>query len=472
MQVQDYGPTGRALFGGGASETVMHPVVIVAVIVAIILILVAPRKYALAAFLIINFVSPFGQQWNVGGMHFFVLRIVVLAGWARLAYTKLTSQTEIVSGGINVIDKLFFLWAFFRTAATLILYASVPALINQGGFLLDVIGAYYFLRFLIRDQEDVIRAIKITACLMLGIGISMLYESLHSQNIFGYLGSVPIVPTIRQGAVRAQGPFGHPILGGVFAATVLPLFVLLWKSEKSKLVSIAGIIGSTATVVGSASSTPLLAYLAVVLGICMWPLRKSMRLLRWGFVILLVALQMVMKAPVWFIIDHVDLIAGNSGFHRASLIDGFFRHFFDWWLIGTKAASTWGYDMWDLAIEFVAQGEVGGLATFVCFVAMVSIGFSWIGKARKAVEGDRKQEWIVWLLGVTLFSHVVAFFGISYWDQTRVSWYALFAMISAICVPILKSQVVPQQAELALPNSRLAYGPSSALASTRRRLTN
>jgi cyanate permease len=37
----------------------------------------------------------------------------------------------------------------------------------------------------------------------------------------------------------------------------------------------------------------------------------------------------------------------------------------------------------------------------------------------------------MWLLGATLFAHVVGFFGISYWDSNECVWFAFLAMISA-----------------------------------------
>jgi hypothetical protein len=52
-----------------------------------------------------------------------------------------------------------------------------------------------------------------------------------------------------------------------------------------------------------------------------------------------------MKAPVWFLIARIDLAGGSSGYHRAMLIDTFLRHFGDWWLLGTKDAFSWGWDM-------------------------------------------------------------------------------------------------------------------------------
>jgi len=36
-----------------------------------------------------------------------------------------------------------------------------------------------------------------------------------------------------------------------------------------------------------------------------------------------------------------------------------------------------------------------------------------------------------------MFAHCVAFFGISYFDQTKVSWIALLVMIPVVTVPVL-----------------------------------
>src|SRR5208283_193587 len=153
---------------------------------------------------------------------------------------------------------------------------------------------------------------------------------------------------------------------------------------------------------------------------------------------------LVMKAPVWFVISHIDIVGGNSSYQRAFLIDQFIRHFGDWWLLGTFQSDSWGFDMWDHTNQFVAEGESGGLATLICFIAMISVSFGMLGKARKAVEGDNEKEWMVWILGAALFAHVVGYFGISYFDQTRVAWFALLAMISAATAPILASQAATE----------------------------
>jgi hypothetical protein len=444
-------------FGGGLHETLLHPIVLIAMVVAVALILFLPRKYVLVPVLVTSFLIPLGQQVFLGGFHVFVLRIIILFGCVRMLWTKLSSRTDVASGGFNSVDKAFVLWAIFRALATIALFASMAAVTGECGFLWDVLGGYFLLRFLIRDCEDITRAAKVLALIAIVVAFGMLNEKLHSQNIFGYLGGVPIIPVVRQGSIRAQGPFEHPILAGTFGATLVPLFFWLWKIGKSKFLAAVGVIASSVIALAAVSSTAVMALVAGIFAICFWPFRKKMRQIRWGILILLISLHLVMKAPVWFLIARVDVLSGSTSYQRAQLIDEFVHHFGDWWLVGSYESEDWGTDMWDHTNQFVAEGEQGGLVTLICFIALISLSFGRIGKARKAVEGDREKEWYLWILGAALFSHIVGYFGISYFDQTRMSWYAVLAMISAATAPILASQAVMDPApDAALLGPRLA----------------
>jgi hypothetical protein len=138
-----------------------------------------------------------------------------------------------------------------------------------------------------------------------------------------------------------------------------------------------------------------------------------------------------MKSPVWFLLNHVNVFGASSGYGRAMLIDNFVRHFGDWWLLGTKSTAEWGWDMYDLCDQYVAEGAVGGLAALAFFILIIKRAYGALGTARKTVVGDKRRESLLWSLGVTLLAYIVAFFGISLWDQTQVAWLALFAMISA-----------------------------------------
>ena len=432
-------------FGGGASATMLHPLVMAAMIVAVLMILFAPRKYVSPPFLLVIFLGSAGQQIYFSGFHFYVMRILIIAGILRLISAKFTSKETFFAGGFDIVDKLFVVWIFYHCVANILINGGATnAITYQASFMLDWVGGYLVVRYLIRDQEDIVRVVKVFAVLTFIFAITMTNEKLRSQNVFGYLGVLSLTPGSREGAIRAGAAFAHPILAGVFGVAVMPLFWWLWQSGKAKFAGMIGFCGSLGMILTSASSTPLMAFVAALAAWLAWPIRNKMRIVRWGIVGLLIALHMVMKAPVWMLINHVDLVAGNSGYHRAMLIDQCIRHFSDWWLIGTNQAGTWGWDLWDTSNQFVQEAESGGLVSFVCFIMIISRSFRKIGRARKIVESDPQQERFMWFLAVTLFTNCVCFFGISYFDHTRIMWFAFLAIVTAATAPILASQKVTE----------------------------
>jgi hypothetical protein len=447
LNVPDH-PDQSHVFGGGATDTVLSPIVLGGMLVAILLMLVLPRKYVIVPVLFFTFLVPGGQQVYLVGVHWLTLRIIILAGFVRLVRGEFSTSRKVFGAGFNLIDKAFLYCVLCQAAGMVLQYMQTQALINQFGFLIDQLGGYFLLRYLIQDREDIYRALKCLAFLSLILAGFMIREQLTLQNAFGTLGGVQLVPDIREGKIRSQGVFQHALMAGSFAATLLPLFLLLWKNGKAKLIAVIGVVGCTIMTLTSQSSTPLLAYVSGLLAILLWPIRKKMKILRWGLVIALLALAAVMKAPVWFVIAHIDLTGGSSGYHRAELIDQFIRHFGDWWLIGTKDAGTWGYDLWDTQNQYVNIGESGGLAAFVLFMTLICRCYKRIGSARKAIAGRKQEEWFLWFLGATLFAHQVAFFGVNYFDQSKMSWFLLIAMISVAITPALTKAKVRREPHL------------------------
>ena len=204
-------------------------------IIAILMIFFAPRKYVSIPFLLVIFLGAIGQQIYINGFHFYVMRILIIAGILRLMIAKLISKETLLVEGFDGIDKLFVMWVCFRCAANILVnHGETGAIAYQAGFMLDCIGGFFFLRFLIRDEADIIRVIKVFAALTFIFGLTMVDEKFHSQNIFGYLGGVSVVPGAREGSIRAGAAFAHPILAGVFGVAVMPLFWWLWQSGKAK----------------------------------------------------------------------------------------------------------------------------------------------------------------------------------------------------------------------------------------------
>jgi hypothetical protein len=428
--------------GGGPGETLMGPVGAALMIIAVALMFALPRKYAVIPVLLAVFLVPRGEVVVVGGSHFMPARIIALFGLIRIAWLQRSSRESLCAGGFNSIDHAYFWCTTAHAIAFILLWRVMAAVTNQLGYLLGTLGMYFLLRVFIREETDIFRVLKVLAIIAAINAVGMIYEQLRTQNLFGLvIGGVDPVPLIREGRIRSQGAFGHAILAGVFGAMLLPLFILLWTHAKSKIFAVVGIVSAMVMVLTSASSTPLMAVFGIIVGTCCWPLRKNMRLVRWAVALTLLALHLVMKAPVWFLIARVDMVGGSASFDRAYLIDTFVRHFWDWWLIGTKDIGSWGWSMWDLSDTYVSQGESGGLVALIFFIAIISRCFGRLGKSRRSAAG-RKRQWFFWLFGIALYANVMAFFGVSYWDQTEVVWFALLAMISVATAPALSAKMV------------------------------
>lgn len=441
-------------FGGGAASTMLSPLVAVAILVTGILMCLLPRKYIIVPFLMAGILIPMDQLIVLGPLHFYMLRVLIPFGWARLIFAKLTVNARLFSGGMNAIDKALIYSTAIAAVDFVLLWRQSGAVTNQLGTLYTVFGIYFLLRFLIRDEDDVDRTIRVLAYLSVVIAGIMMYEQATGHSFYDFLGGAQLrdAMMIRNGKFRAMGPFGHPILAGVFGATTLPLFLgLWWKTGKHRLLTLAGVAASTEIVLASVSSTPLMAYFAALFALCLWPLRRNMRLIRWGIVATLIGLQMVMKAPVWALIARVDVIGGSSGYHRYMLVDHFIRNFGAWWLIGTRNNALWGWDMWDTANQYVATGETSGLLPFIFFLAVLVYAFKYLGRTRKAVQGNKRRELFIWAMCAALFAHVVAFMGIGYWDQTMALWYAFLAVISAATYQVWRSPVPQEERSVRFP---------------------
>jgi len=443
-------------FGGGPSMTFLHPAVALALLICGTLMFVLPRTRAVVPFLVAAILIPPDQVLLIGGMHFPTIRVLTLFALARILKSRFSERTPLFSGGLNRLDLVVILLSLFSAINALLLWQELQALVAQVGELYSVFGVYFFLRFVTRDQEDMLFTIRTFAYIVAIVGVLMIYEQANSWNPYAFLGgsrsTVYATGIERDGHFRAMGSFAHPILAGTFGAVLVPLFVGLWlKDPRHRASALIGIAGATAMTVACDSSTPLIAYIAGVFALCLWPARQYMRVIRWSIVITLICLHLVMKAPVWHLISRIDLTGGSSSYHRFMLVDGFIRHFGDWWLLGTKSNADWGWCMWDQANQYVAVGQTSGLLPFLCFLTIITYGFGYVGRARRAPGIDKRTRLFLWAVGAALFANVVAFFGISYFDQTIVAWYALLGMIAAAAgqkAPVHSEHQVPEFSSL------------------------
>jgi hypothetical protein len=412
-------------FGGGG-ETLLTPMGLCFLVLASLLIFAVRRKYLIAPLLLGCILIPLSERVVLFGLHFTCVRILIACAWVRVLRSSVNKRLTL-----SKVDKATILWASSAALTFILLWASMDALRNRLGLLYDCFGIYFLLRILLNNESSVYRAFRIMALVSFTIGICMTIEHFRDLNLFSVFGGVARFSDIREGHIRAQGPFGHAILAGCFGATLMPLFAGMWWQKKSHWSSAMGMLGASAMTFSSFSSTAILAWTAGLAALLLWPIRGSMQVLRRSIVFALLALHLVMKAPVWSLIGRIDLAGGSSGYHRFELVNQTILHFSDWWLLGEKTTYQWGYNLWDTANTYVETAITGGLSTLLLLVAIIVFCFKALGEARKRL-GDRGAAKLPWILGAALFAHLTAFVGITYYDQTVISWYLILAMICAI----------------------------------------
>jgi len=406
--------------------------------IMVILILFLPRRFAVVPILMTACYMTLGQVVVIGPFHFTMMRILIFLGCLRAFIGKGFNTIKI-----NSIDKIVVAYVLASTIIYFLLRKDTEAFVNGLGFIYNALGLYFLFRYYIRDDNDCYSLFKILALLMAPLACAMLMEKITGRNFFSIFGGVPEFTVIREGRLRAQGAFSHPILAGTFGATCIPLFIALWvKDNTRKIIVIIGLVSATIITVTPSSSGPVMAYAVVIIGLFMWRLRDNMRMIRWIALFIILALHMVMKAPVWALIGKIGSVIGGGGWHRVMLIDAAIEHFREWWLLGTDytlhwmpTGVTWSARHTDITNYFIGIGVRGGLLSLILFISILVLCFKNIGlKIKELDAAESPLKFTLWCLGVSLSAHIASFVSVSYFDQIIVYLYFLLAMIVSLTV--------------------------------------
>jgi hypothetical protein len=411
-----------------------NPPVVIAVALMGIAMVGLPKKYALYPLFIVAAYITLGQYVVIATANFTMVRILVVFGLARMMI-----RHDQASVSFNRLDKAMLAWAISSIVTYTILWQDLHSFVNRLGMCFDTAGIYLLCRMYLGKPGDVMRILRLCAFLVIPLAIAMVIEFKTGKNVFSFLGGVPLVSEIRAGRVRCQGSFRHPILMGTFGATMLPIILALWWNKAtSKLLVVLASLSCLAIVGCAGSSGALMATGYGVIGLCAWPLRRNMRIVRWGMVLGIVVLQLVMKSPVWYVLARLSSLSGGTGWHRAYLIDQAIRYFNEWWLVGTRVTAHWmptglliDPTKADITNQYLVQGVNGGMITMILFIVIVALGFAAVGKVAKTFQTtDFATGIAAWSMGAALFAHAISFISVSYFDQIQVFWYFLMAAIA------------------------------------------
>ncbi len=388
-----------------------------------------PRRYALAPMLIMAcFISP-AQRIVIASLDFNLLRIMVLFGWLRVIVFAEIRRIEW-----KPIDTIVILWAVAGATVVLLREATAAAFIYRLGLTFDALGMYFLFRLLIQSWKDLEKLMLVAAIISIPVAVVFLIELSTGHNMFAVFGGVPEITVMRNGRLRCRGPFPHPILAGCFWAALMPLIgALWWHGRQLRWLALVGLVASAVVVFSTASDTPISAVLAGALAAALFPLRRSMRWIRWSAVLGLIVLQIAMTNPIWHLFARIHLVHGSTGWYRFKMIDGFIRNFSEWWVLGTRDYSKlWTHSFDSITNQFVLEGVEGGLLTLVLFVVLLTLGFHGVGRIGRLVRNSRSRQIMAWMLGASLFAHCASFLAVSYFGQIIMILYLTLAAVASL----------------------------------------
>lgn len=410
----------------------MNPFAIVFLVANAIGLFCLPRRWAPLPLVIGACYMTLGQGLEIGPFTFTIIRILLATGLARVLIRR-----ERVAGGMNSLDWMILIWAGWALLSSFFHKDSSAALIFRLGFVYNACGIYFLLRVFCKCFEDVVGLCRIIAILLIPLAFEMLLEKVTAYNLFSIFSGVPEHPAIREGRIRAQGPFAHSILAGTVGAVCLPLMIVIW--QKWRKTSFLGTISCLLMIIASSSSGPIISGVSAITALFMWRYRTKMRLVTWIAIFSYISLDFIMKAPAYYLMGRVDLVGGSGGWHRARLIESAFQHLQEWWLAGTDytrhwmpTGVSWSTEQTDITNYYIKMGVIGGLPLMLLFIIILIKGFSYIGETIKdAKDVQIRSKFILWAISASLFTHAMTFLSVSYFDQSFLFIYLTLAMIGS-----------------------------------------
>jgi hypothetical protein len=396
-----------------------------------------PKRFAVCPLLVMTCLMPLGQQLIVFGLHFSFFRLLLLLGLLRVV-----AKGEAAGLKWTLLDTLFVCWVLVSLVFGTMSELTATHFQSRLGDAYNAIFCYFFVRCVITDFEDIVTAVVTLAWMSLPVAALMFVEKTTAHNLLSVFGGLPEMTQVRDGQLRCQGAFAHPILAGTFGATQIPLFAALWSYRPSyRPLAVAATLCAIFISVSAASTGAFLTIFAAIGGLALWKGRNYLRSLRWAAVVAIFGLSLVMNAPIWYVTANLGSAFGGTGWHRAWLIDQALWHLNEWWLFGTTYTAHWGPqgqvidanpNMMDITNQYVAEGVNGGLLRLGLFVVIIVTCFKTLGRTLRDIPPLSPGGLLVWAFGVSLSTHCFSFLSITYFDQSVVVWYWLLAVIACL----------------------------------------
>lgn len=358
-------------------------------------------------------------------------------------------NNRVKLGYVDIIVGAMLYWILF---ALIITEGFAKAIANGGASVIDIGLAYFLARCTLTSSDHVDRFLRAVAPGYLIAGCSIVVETVSGQyiirplfaKIFGSTGpnNLLILTSARLGLLRGNGPFAHPILGGLQLASLLPLYVFSRLPQATRIMGIVAALLSIATLSSSAVLSLIIAvmliayeYGTVITSTLTW------RRMLYTLFIMVFVLQIFTKGGVMGIVVNFLTFDKWTAYYRMLIWQygsiTVIKHpwvgigFEDWERPSWMAPSIDNYWLY-IAINY---GIPEALARF--FIPIFAAALASVAMIGHAVR-DRRA-----VLGFTIAISILTLMGftVSYWGVTQ-TWY-FFLLGGAVALPRAIQNQIP-----------------------------
>lgn len=389
---------------------------------------------------------------KVGTLDFSVTRIVILAIYANL----LLRSDLIKHFRLSLLDRLVIIYFVGQLLAGLLTTDPIRLLENRSGAAFDALLPYFAVRMIMRNKKDYLILLRAFLVIAAPLAIVGLYQSITGYNPAAFLEryyawageeSYSLVVAARSGFFRANVTFTHPIMFGLFFATLGPVCVgIMPIAKKYRIFYWMGLFLMGIGIFSSISSGPVLAALVAIAFIASYKFRRHWKLAI-VTVILMCSLVEIISNRHFYYAPGRFTFSTSTAWYRGRLIDvalyegGMSGN----WLLGygvnTEAAQKAGLewaaridrrDHLDMVNHYLLILFKFGLLGLIPFLALVAATIKELIIAFRTSLSSH-DKWIIWCLAGSFSGLLVAFFSVSlHASQSTTFFYILIGLCGAM----------------------------------------
>jgi len=168
---------------------------------------------------LITLITPSSVSFDIGSFHLTPNTIFLLLFFIPSYFIVKRERPHLRT------DTLMLLYGLSMICSLIINHGLSKGLDSGGVLLLRSTGAYFIARSIIQDKEDFVNLVKALALIVFCMSFVTIPEAITGKNLLRS-GLIPVGE--RMGLNRAYGTFDHPILYGVFCASIFALYFTIF----------------------------------------------------------------------------------------------------------------------------------------------------------------------------------------------------------------------------------------------------